>query len=1098
MYRRYPGHHGNTGSWITGALWRRLVVVSTGAALALALATGCGERDPVGGDQGQVTKRDAGRPAGSEGGPCYGNGTCDKGLICASRLCVKLPTDGGPRERSVKDLRADKAKGHDGIVPDLIVLPDGSGSLAPCSKPGQSCKAKDPCAVVAVCGADKLCRPTLMQNCDDKLSCTTDSCKGAGLCANIPLAGSCALPVLSGGKTQITCFKVGAKKAGDPCMACNPTTHDGGVTNATSWSPITGGVCNDNNSCTKNDTCINGSCKGTYYGNLCADGFGCTTDLCDGKGGCLGNKLMSGWCMINGVCYKDGSKHPSGSCHACKSSTSSSSWTLLTNTCQIGGKCHAKGDKHSGGCAQCDPATSASKWTVSGSACLISDVCKKSGDKDTTGCQSCDPTKNKYGWTALSGLCLIGGKCYTKGTKHPGLCAECDATVNATGWTVKGNACLIGNVCKKAGDKDALSCAVCDPQKSKYSWTAPVGKCKINGACYSSGALHPGKCAVCLPGTNPNSWTVQSNAYCLIGNVCYKSGDKAPGGCSGCIPTKTRYAWSALSGLCQIDGACYSSGDKHPGGCGVCAPAKSSSSWTPAGSGCVINSSCHASGAKHPAGCGSCVPSKSKTAWTVSGSSCLIGAKCHASGAAEPGGCGVCKPASSQVAWTRAAGCLATHQWSRGFGGTSSDYGYAVGTDGSGNVYVAGYFYYSINLGGSTLTSKGSYDVFVASFTPGGNHRWSKSFGGSSSDYLYDLAVDGAGNVTITGGFYNSINFGGSTIYSKGSQDIFVASFTSGGKHRWSRGFGDISSDYGYGVDTDAAGNVAVTGYFYGSSSSSYPGVNFGGGTLKSNGSYDIFVASFTPAGLHRWSKNFGGSSSDYGYDVAADSAGNVHVTGYFYNSVNFGGGAITSKGGGDIFLASFSSAGLHRWSKGFGDLSSDYGYGVAVDLSGNVYITGYFYGSSSSSYQGINFGGGLLKSTSYGDVFLASFTSAGLHRWSKAWGGSSYDYSYGIAAGPKGNVYITGAAYSGIDFGGGTLNNNGSYDIYVASFSSAGVYRWSRSHGGTSSDYGRKIATDSQGNVLVTGYLYGSVDFGGGALTSKGSYDIFLLKLVQ
>ena len=332
---------------------------------------------------------------------------------------------------------------------------------------------------------------------------------------------------------------------------------------------------------------------------------------------------------------------------------------------------------------------------------------------------------------------------------------------------------------------------------------------------------------------------------------------------------------------------------------------------------------------------------------------------------------------------------------------------------------------------------------------------------------------------------------------------MFIASFTSVGKHRWSKGFGDISSDYGYAVDVDSAGNVYVTGYYYGSSSSSYPGVNFGGGTIKSKGSYDIFLASFTSTGKHRWSKGFGNTSSDYGYGVAVDAAGNSYITGYFYNSVNFGGSAVYSKGSGDIFLASFNTSGTHRWSKGFGDYSSDYGYGIAVDSSANVYITGYFYGYSSSSYKGINFGGSTLKSKGYGDVYLASFTTGGSHRWSKNWGSTSYDYGYDVATDKSGNVYLTGAGYSGLNFGGGTLKNNGSYDLYVASFTSGGVHRWSRSHGDASSDYGRKITTDAMGNALVTGYYYSStsssykgVSFGGPVHKSKGSYDGFLLKL--
>ena len=962
----------------------------------------------------------------------------------------------------------------------------------PCPTPGKACNAHDACAVHPICGPDKLCWPQFLMDCDDSLSCTTDTCAGLGLCNNAPKAGFCVVGYKQtvdggGGSTQFKCVTKGTINPADPCLACNPTETDGGISDNKKWMPISGGKCDDQTACTRDDTCVNGACKGTYYGNLCADSFGCTEDKCDGVGGCSGNFLKSNYCLISGTCYKDSGKHPSGSCYECDVKKSQSAWTAINNTCLINGKCYNHGDKHPLKCAECDTAVSTTSWTVPGSACLINNVCKKPGDKDTIGCSECAPSKTKYAWSSIANLCKIFGKCYKKGDKHAGGCAECDAAVSATAWTVKGSACLINNVCKKPGDKDSIACTQCAPTKNKYDWTPISGLCKISGKCHKTNDPHPEKCATCQPAVSPTAWTVSGNS-CLIYNKCKKPGDKDLSGCGACAPSKAKYAWSALPGLCKIDGKCYTKGQKHPQACAACDPSNSSTSWTPSGNGCLIGLACFAAGAKHSSGCGSCDPTKNKTGWTVTGNSCLIGNTCYSNGTKEPGGCATCDAAKNKNDWTRAATCKVVHDWSRGFGGSSSDYGYALATDANGNVYITGYFYNSISFGGSTLYSKGSYDIFVASFTPAGTHRWSKSFGSSSSDYGYGVAVDGNGNVYLTGSFYYSVNFGGSTLTSQGGRDIFVASFTSDGKHRWSKSFGDKSSDYGYAVATDNGGNVYITGYYYGSTSSSYPGVNFGGGTLKSKGSNDIFLASFTSAGKHRWSKNFGYTSGDYGYGLATDASGNVYVSGYFYYNVNFGGGTITSKGSGDAFLASFSSTGTHRWSKGFGGTSSDYGYDVATDGSGNVYLTGYFYNSA-------NFGGGTLTSKGSGDVYLASYTAGGTHRWSKNFGSTSYDYGYGVTADSKGNVTITGQFYSSANFGGGTLKSNGSTDIFIASYTTSGAHRWSRNHGGTSSDYGRGLAADGAGNVYVTGYFYGTADFGGGKIKSKSS-DMFLVKL--
>ena len=115
----------------------------------------------------------------------------------------------------------------------------------------------------------------------------------------------------------------------------------------------------------------------------------------------------------------------------------------------------------------------------------------------------------------------------------------------------------------------------------------------------------------------------------------------------------------------------------------------------------------------------------------------------------------------------------------------------------------------------------------------------------------------------------------------------------------WSKRFGDASSQVGNSVATDASGNVIVTGSFQGT-------VNFGGDTLTSAGSDDIFVAKFDAAGVHQWSQRFGDATSQVGQSVATDASGNVIVTGSIQGTVNFGSGTLTSAGTTDIFVAKF------------------------------------------------------------------------------------------------------------------------------------------------------------------------------------------------
>jgi hypothetical protein len=373
--------------------------------------------------------------------------------------------------------------GVDQNLVDTIQLPDGY-KLWPCEEPGQPCNAHDECAIDPICGEDKQCYPSKFQKCNDGLDCTVDICKGMGLCEFQPKEGACALTVWipestgdagsdagsSGGKTEVRCFTKDEKHPDDGCLFCDPEQDQN------SWSPANGGFCDDGDDCSKDDYCQNGVCKGVYYGGLCADEIGCTEDICDGVGGCVANTLKSDWCLINGVCYQDKQKHPSGDCMECDVSQSQSAWTTITNTCSISGQCYGVGDKHPGGCAECDPAANATGWTVKGSDCLIDNVCKVPGDQDSSNCGSCVPATDKYGWTPLPGLCKIDGVCHNTGDQHPDGCGECKPTVNATEWTLtSASHCLIGGNCYNPGDNDVLGCSTCDLQNAT-AWT-PIPGC---------------------------------------------------------------------------------------------------------------------------------------------------------------------------------------------------------------------------------------------------------------------------------------------------------------------------------------------------------------------------------------------------------------------------------------------------------------------------------------------------------------------------------------------------------------------------------------------------------------------------------------------
>ncbi|MBD3336737.1 MAG: hypothetical protein GF355_14590, partial [Candidatus Eisenbacteria bacterium] len=423
------------------------------------------------------------------------------------------------------------------------------------------------------------------------------------------------------------------------------------------------------------------------------------------------------------------------------------------------------------------------------------------------------------------------------------------------------------------------------------------------------------------------------------------------------------------------------------------------------------------------------------------------------------------------------------HMWSQTYGNFADDHGEALAVDAAGNLFVTGDFEYAVALGGDALYSRGNtVDLFVASFDGSGGHRWSEHFGGLGWDRVEAVATDADGNVVVTGCYCGSVDFGGGSITSAGERDIFVAKYDAAGNHLWSLGFGDITYfDCGMGVAADDIGNVYITGFFSGSA-------DFGGGTLTSAGSYDIFLAKYDEGGNHVWSQRFGDGSSQMGLAVAVGSGGNIAITGHCVGMVDFGGGPLGGTGGWNIYVAVFDPSGAHQWSRGFGSVFDDYGYCIAMDGTGNTVIAGGF-GDT------IDFGGGPIFNHGGRDGFVASYNPSGVNIWSRGLGGDGNDAVRSVAVDPAGNVVIAGEFEGTVDFGGGGLVSAGEYDAVLAKYTISGAHIWSQRFGDSDSDRGRSVDVDEVGSILLAGEFSDFIDLGGGPLMSTSGDDVFLAK---
>jgi DNA-binding beta-propeller fold protein YncE len=288
--------------------------------------------------------------------------------------------------------------------------------------------------------------------------------------------------------------------------------------------------------------------------------------------------------------------------------------------------------------------------------------------------------------------------------------------------------------------------------------------------------------------------------------------------------------------------------------------------------------------------------------------------------------------------------------WAKRLGGEAVDniHGLAAAADGS--VLATGVFSKSMQINETSLDSGGRADGFLASVAGDGALRWARQISGEGDDYGRAIAVAPDGSIYWLVEYSRTATVGPVRLQSAGNRDFAVVKLSPTGEPRWGRGFGGVMDELAVDIAIDPAGDLIVTGSFRDK-------IDFGGEIeIKSAGETDAFVAKLDgETGEALWARAWGHEREDIGAAVAVDRFGNVAATGWFWNTVDFGGGPAKSTGEKDIFVVKLSPGGDHLWSKTFGGKQVDYARALAFDDAGELLVTGTF-------YLTVDFGGGPLK----------------------------------------------------------------------------------------------------------------------------------------
>lgn len=430
-------------------------------------------------------------------------------------------------------------------------------------------------------------------------------------------------------------------------------------------------------------------------------------------------------------------------------------------------------------------------------------------------------------------------------------------------------------------------------------------------------------------------------------------------------------------------------------------------------------------------------------------------------------------------------------------GGPGIDLVWALDVGKDGSIYAGGVFEGTTDFdpGPEVVekTAKGDTDSFIAKYTPDGKLLKVFAFGGPDSDDMSALAVGPDGNLVVVGSG-GAFDLGPHAFKPDQQGDGFAFGLTGDLEPTWLTPF----SEEGYQDATEVAvapdGSILVAG-------STLKKFSEVAGETDPSGGWNAFVAKLDKTGRQEWLRTYGGESKDELQSLTLGPDGRWYAAGTFQETATFGNFKLQSRKHADIFVVEGDSTGVVKWAKGFGGESFDEVAGIsfASGKSSSLVLTGSF-GDS------LAFGSTTLRSKGRGDAFFAKLDAAdGNPLWARSVGGAEIDEVLSSSLTPTGDILVTGHFNGRVDFANtGTtfhdsLTPNG--DVFLAKYSPAGDFRWSRSYGSKSppvdtESRGMAVVSDSKGHVIAGGQFAGSVPFLAGFRLNSDAADGFVLRL--
>ena len=458
-------------------------------------------------------------------------------------------------------------------------------------------------------------------------------------------------------------------------------------------------------------------------------------------------------------------------------------------------------------------------------------------------------------------------------------------------------------------------------------------------------------------------------------------------------------------------------------------------------------------------------------------------------------------------------------QWGGRFGGIGEDVIRSMQVDGLGNTYTTGYFTdtadFDIGTGEVFLTSNGFYDVFISKHDTNGNFEWVRKIGGTGFEYAVAMNTDDLGNIFLTGVYEGTVDFNpGSEEYlltSSGGLDIFILKLDANGEFVWARSVGGVGYEESTAIDITPAGKVIILGYFY-EEVDFDPGV--GTYLMNSMGGSDSFILTLDEFGNFESGERFGGNDLDLAMDMVISDAGGIYITGFFEGSADMNPHALEEF----IVTAELNSLATYVLylnpdgefvnavhTRGGNTLPN----GIATDISGNAYVTGYFDGVTNFDPDPSAGNQYLFESLLASNAFIMKLDNAGNLSWARQVVSDEPVFAYDIAVNSLGQVLSTGYFVGSADFDPSTSEfllsqeSVNDQDAYLSILDSEGNFVDAKAFGGISFIDTADLALDAADNVYLAAHFETTVDLNpdpnvSETVNSIAFRDSYIIKLTQ